>query len=109
MNLFLAEFSHLVPLCYIGQPIKITNQPDHDSVILASWLQLPIQPTLFKCPLIKLSNQSVGTQTFNRPLKKKMVVGCKKFVHNENTRANPFEICEVVKKPFLFYTNSSFF
>ena len=32
--------------------------------------QLPIRPTLFKCPLIKLSNQSVGTQTFNRPLKK---------------------------------------
>ena len=38
VNLFLAGFSHLVPLCCIGQPIKITNQPDHDSVILASYL-----------------------------------------------------------------------
>ena len=70
VNSFSAGFSHLVTLCCIGQPIKITNQPDHDSVILASWLQLPIRPTLFKCPLIKLSNQSVGTQTFNRSLEK---------------------------------------
>ena len=36
VNLFWAGFSHLVPVCCIGQPIKITNQPDHDSVILAS-------------------------------------------------------------------------